>query len=309
MEKVINEEAMKLAKINKMPVLAIINADRNERIDEVFRSEHIMMIRNLLSKCNSERLGLLIHTFGGEVNISAQIAYMLQSLSKKLKGFVPKSAYSGGTLIALACDQIVMNDCANLGPLDAQYKIYSKEKFNSSLAVFTGLDELRKFTIGTLKEVLPDIRTITDDRLVIQDELKAASDFATGLTSALVNSLSTEYIGSRQRKLRLVGDHMERILANNPEFQNEENQGPDMDRIRRVINTLVYSFNDHGFIITRDEAVAIGLPIYCQSKKEQKILDIISHSILHLNSNIVRLVDPARKKIIRFRDIDPSESE
>jgi ClpP class serine protease len=65
-------------------------------------------------------IDLIIHTPGGLVLAAEQIARALQQHSAKVTVFVPHYAMSGGTLIALAADEIVMDNNAVLGPVDPQ---------------------------------------------------------------------------------------------------------------------------------------------------------------------------------------------
>jgi ClpP class serine protease len=65
-------------------------------------------------------LDLILHTPGGLVLASLQIARALNRHPGKVTVFVPHYAMSGGTLIALAADEIVMCEHAVLGPVDPQ---------------------------------------------------------------------------------------------------------------------------------------------------------------------------------------------
>src|SRR5437660_2331948 len=65
-------------------------------------------------------IDLIIHTPGGLVLAAGQIAHALRRHRAKVTVFVPHYAMSGGTLIALAADEIVMDPNAVLGPVDPQ---------------------------------------------------------------------------------------------------------------------------------------------------------------------------------------------
>jgi ClpP class serine protease len=65
-------------------------------------------------------IDLVLHTPGGLVLPSTQIARALKKHKGKVTVFVPHYAMSGGTLIALAADEIVMSEHAVLGPVDPQ---------------------------------------------------------------------------------------------------------------------------------------------------------------------------------------------
>ena len=69
-------------------------------------------------------LDLVLHTPGGLVLAAYQIAYAIRLHQGKVTVFIPHYAMSGGTLIALAADEIVMEEHAVLGPVDPQLGEY-----------------------------------------------------------------------------------------------------------------------------------------------------------------------------------------
>src|ERR1700722_9206248 len=65
-------------------------------------------------------IDLILHTPGGLVLAALQIARALREHSAKVTAFVPHYAMSGGTLICLAANEIVMSSHAVLVPIDPQ---------------------------------------------------------------------------------------------------------------------------------------------------------------------------------------------
>ena len=65
-------------------------------------------------------IDLIIHTPGGLVLAAMQIARAVEAHPAKVTAYVPVYAMSGGTLIALAADEIVMGEFSVLGPIDPQ---------------------------------------------------------------------------------------------------------------------------------------------------------------------------------------------
>src|SRR6202161_1281404 len=65
-------------------------------------------------------LDLVLHTPGGLVLAALQIAKAVREHKATVTVFVPHYAMSGGTLIALAADEIVMCEHSVLGPIDPQ---------------------------------------------------------------------------------------------------------------------------------------------------------------------------------------------
>lgn len=68
----------------------------------------------------NQPLELILHTPGGLVLPAVQIARAIKAHKGRKTVFVPHYAMSGGTLIALAADEIVLNPHAVLGPIDPQ---------------------------------------------------------------------------------------------------------------------------------------------------------------------------------------------
>jgi ClpP class serine protease len=88
------------------------------RFIDVNDAEQVMQAIHMTDK--EMELDLVVHTPGGLVLASLQIARALKRRPGKVRVFIPHHAMSGGTLIALAADQIVMSPHAVLGPVDPQ---------------------------------------------------------------------------------------------------------------------------------------------------------------------------------------------
>ena len=92
-----------------IPVFRYIDVDDSEQI---LRAIHLTD--------REVPIDLILHTPGGLALPSTQIARALARHVGKVTVFVPHYAMSGGTLIALAADEIVMSEHAVLGPVDPQ---------------------------------------------------------------------------------------------------------------------------------------------------------------------------------------------
>jgi ClpP class serine protease len=65
-------------------------------------------------------IDLILHTPGGLVLAAMQIARAVEAHPARVRVIVPVYAMSGGTLIALAANEIVMGEFSVLGPIDPQ---------------------------------------------------------------------------------------------------------------------------------------------------------------------------------------------
>jgi len=122
---------------------------------------------------------LILHTPGGEILPSFQIARALKKHPGKVTVYIPHYAMSGGTLIALAADRIVMSPNAALGPVDPQinwkgetYPAISVLKaINQSKeeGIVLSLDDmiLADLAYKSLKQVEEMVRWIFEERLPI----------------------------------------------------------------------------------------------------------------------------------------------
>ena len=81
------------------------------------------VIRAIRSTPPNQPIALILHTPGGLVLAASQIAMALKKHPGRKVVIVPHYAMSGGTLIALAADEIVMDPDAVLGPLDPQIPV------------------------------------------------------------------------------------------------------------------------------------------------------------------------------------------
>ena len=90
-----------------VPVTSYINIEDSEAV-----------LRAIRLTPPEQPIDVILHTPGGLVLAAEQIAKALVERKGKVTVFVPHYAMSGGTLIALAADEIVMDANAVLGPVD-----------------------------------------------------------------------------------------------------------------------------------------------------------------------------------------------
>ncbi|MDR3559909.1 MAG: ATP-dependent Clp protease proteolytic subunit [Negativicutes bacterium] len=96
-----------------LPISRYINIEDSEQV-----------LRAIRMTPDDMPIDILLHTPGGLVLASEQIAHALIHHPAKVTVFVPHYAMSGGTMIALAADEIMMDANAVLGPVDPQLGQY-----------------------------------------------------------------------------------------------------------------------------------------------------------------------------------------
>jgi ClpP class serine protease len=148
-------------------------------------------------------IDLILHTPGGLVLAAEQIAQALCRHPAKVTVFVPHYAMSGGTLIALAADEIVMDDNAVLGPVDPQV---ANQPAVSILSVL-GQKEINEIDDQTL--ILADIarkaiRQVKDTVSKILSE-RISSEAAEELAEVLSSGRWTHDYPISVEEARLLG--------------------------------------------------------------------------------------------------------
>jgi ClpP class serine protease len=96
-----------------IPVARVIDIDDSERI-----------LRAIRFTPKDMPIDLVLHTPGGLVLATEQIANALKNHPAKVTVLIPHYAMSGGMLLALAADEILMDENAVLGPVDPQVGEY-----------------------------------------------------------------------------------------------------------------------------------------------------------------------------------------
>jgi ClpP class serine protease len=102
-----------LISILGLPLTRYINIEDSEQVLRAIRLTPDQM-----------PIDILLHTPGGLVLVSEQIALALKRHPAKVTVFIPHYAMSGGTMITLAADEIVMDPNAVVGPVDPQLGEY-----------------------------------------------------------------------------------------------------------------------------------------------------------------------------------------
>ena len=96
-----------------IPFYRFINIEDSEQV-----------LRAIRTTPKDQPLDLILHTPGGLVLAATQIARAIKEHPAKTTVIIPHYAMSGGTLISLAADEIVMDPNAVLGPVDPQLMNY-----------------------------------------------------------------------------------------------------------------------------------------------------------------------------------------
>ncbi|MBC7080274.1 MAG: hypothetical protein H5T42_07385 [Methanothrix sp.] len=103
--------------IHRQEVISLLGLPLARYID-IDDSEEVL--RAIRSAPKDVPIDIILHTPGGLALAATQIALALKNHPARTSVIIPHYAMSGGTLIALAVDEIIMDPNAALGPVDPQ---------------------------------------------------------------------------------------------------------------------------------------------------------------------------------------------
>lgn len=109
---------------------------------------------SVLHGMKRKELDLILHSPGGSIESAEQIVLYLRSKYDHIRAIIPQNAMSAATMIACACDTIIMGNHSAIGPIDPQVT------FPTPNGAFTApaqaiLDEFEK----AKSEIIADPRT------------------------------------------------------------------------------------------------------------------------------------------------------
>jgi ClpP class serine protease len=140
-----------LTMIHRREAISLFGLPAYQFIDEEDAEQILRWIRQY----EDYPLELILHTPGGQLHSSIQIARALKNHPKKTRVIIPHYSMSGGTVIALAANEIVMDRDAVIGPIDPQIGDFLRGTYPAASWVYAAETKKEKADDTTL--VMSDI--------------------------------------------------------------------------------------------------------------------------------------------------------
>lgn len=271
------------ARIRKATVVALVLPTQSITV------KWALKLRKALAGKNWETVDLIIHSGGGNINVAYQIIELLRMHTNYLRAVVPLYAKSAATLLCLGADEIVVDELAELGPLDTQImeeKKGGQVSFASALNPFKTLEQLRQFSLETLDIA---VKLIVSRCPMNPDEaLDHATKFVGAITNPLFSQLSPEKLGEYSRALSVGSEYGERLLR-------RYSKVPE-DQQALLIERLVHGYPSHDYIIDYHEAKELGLPIKLFNDDERPVVDKLLKVIFSASDDVTVVESTAPDK-------------
>lgn len=191
---------------------------------------------------------------GGDANVAYRMALELRERCKTLRVIIPNAAKSAATLFALAAEAIYMAPAAELGPLDAQIQHPERENvLVSALDVANALTWIGQYAVTSTVRGGAEILRSTN--LTRQDVLREFLAFTAQFLQPLVKKLDPHLLHRAANELKIASEYAVKLL------RTRRAMAPMGFDPAVVAQNLVEGYPAHDFVISRDEAGGLGLPV------------------------------------------------
>jgi ClpP class serine protease len=200
----------------------------------------------------SKGLDLFLHTPGGSVAATESIVdYLRKMFGADIRAIIPQIAMSAGTMIACACEHVVMGKQSNIGPIDPQFGGIAAQ--------------------GVLEEFQQAIEAIKADPHSIP------------MWQAIVGKYHPTFIGDCQKAVDLSEQLVKSWLASGM-FAKIPNAEPVITAIAEALGSHSKT-KMHSRHVHTEEAKAIGLRVLTLEEDfDQEFQDLvltIHHTFMH----------------------------
>lgn len=218
--------------------MAFVTGDR-ENMQTVVAADSLPRIqRHLAAVPEKKRLSLVLYTLGGDTNTPWPFVNFLRAYCEELVILVPFWAHSAGTLLALGADKIFMSRFATLSPIDP-----------SVTNAFNPQDPTNPQ--NRIPIAVEDVSAYFE----LAEQHKGSNEnLPADAFRRLGEAIHPLALGNVQRSIEQIRQLASKMIA-----LHSPNLGGDeiAERVRRLTSEM-YS---HAHLITRDEAVELGLPV------------------------------------------------
>jgi hypothetical protein len=242
------EIVIELEKSLGFPIWMLVQTGSGANFDQVADDVYEKFREKKAAIVPKEKIGLLIHSPGGQAACAYQIARLFQRRTDEFYTLVPLYAKSAATLITVGGKQIYMGSEAELGPLDVQIYDDDKGQYDSALNAIQSLERLNAYALTAFDQAMQLLMMRTGKKAdFLMDH---ALLYATNMMRPLSEKLETVELTRKSRELKVAEDYAVRLMRANYSLAEAQ----------RIASQLVERYSIHEFVIDRSEAGSAARP-------------------------------------------------
>ena len=208
------------------------------------------------------KLDVLIHTTGGDPTEAYRIAQLIRNVATNVVYLVPQYAYSGGTLITLSGDEVLLGDVAVLSPIDITLEAPSASQDDDQNNRFSEEQEgTRDIELVTIDHF---IKVATQARIDVENEFRrrgwhtAKSDVESAMLCEMIKELGVMEIAKIYREKNIANEYARELLRYMFKKSGLDDYR-DSKKIQRILRRLVVEAPAHEFPMDYHICKDIGL--------------------------------------------------
>jgi len=194
----------------------------------------------------NERIGLLIHSSGGQVSSAYQIVRLFQRRTEEFSTIVPLYAKGAATLMALGGKKIIMGADAELGPLDVKIYDETRDEWGSAVDSVQSFERLNAYARSAFDQAMQLFTQRTGQKPMTL--LPLALQYVTTMVGPLADKIDTLELTRQSRELKVAEDYAIRVMR--PNYSERE--------YTKIARAMVEKYSSHEFIVDSAEAGAAG---------------------------------------------------
>jgi hypothetical protein len=185
----------------------------------------IPLYKQLCSIGKTERIDLLLHSYGGSVDIPYKIVNLIREFCDHFSVIIPFVAKSAATMIAIGADEIIMGPTSELGPIDPLVKHPKYE------------------------DMWVPVQSIRLCIEFMEEKISKSSnpEMTNSLLCPILDRLDPWIIGDYEKSIKASYQYAETLLGKNM-FKNNREKAKSVTRI------MTEKYFSHGYCINRKEA-------------------------------------------------------
>lgn len=278
----IQQCAEKLGKKENADVLLIngsFDYDLQEMVLEAIKSR-----KQASNKPN--KLIFILATPGGLPDVAYRMSRVIQSTYETSHALVGGWCKSAGTLFLIGANSIVMNDNAELGPLDIQ--LAKRDEINerdSGLVIDEALDNMQHYAYGFFNSFLRQIKHTSQGMVTLRMASEISANITKGLFEPIYRQIDPQKIGEVARSMA-IGEAYGRRLNLKPKNLRQN-----------ALQNLLSGYPSHGFVIDREEAKLLFKSVKEPTPEELELLVELG----------ALAIEPCRQPVVRLFEIKSEE--
>ena len=241
---------------------------------------HIEILHELLNEEGLERedplhdLDIILHTTGGNPVAAYRLAQVIRDFTRRATFLVPQYAYSGGTLMCLAGDEVMLGDYAVLSPIDITVERQSslddeEPKFPEEGDTHT---EIELVAIDHFINAAVQARIAMEREFRQRNWTEARSDAESAMLREMVSELGVLQIAKIYREKNITREYARELLS------SYMLSGARKPRIELALRRLVVENPSHEFDMDYHLCLDIGLRVSEMSSQLSKATkELVKH--------------------------------